>query len=106
MATTITFDLSRSTPVGPVLTAIETEIDSAIVPMNERNKVTKLLNVGPTQVVYTFPDSIGLDQVSNVFRKCVLEFGLLGRVSQVVSPVLSQALSFATTDQPAHGQPV
>lgn len=109
MSRTITLDLSHiPDAVQPVLDAIETLIQSTIVPLQSQLNVTKQINgQPPTSVVVTLPDSVPDDQVWNLYRRLKLETGILSSKLGVPTPAgIPIALSAVVFEVPAYGQPV
>lgn len=108
MSTTITINVGAvADAVQPVLDALDSILQSTVVPLQSQLACSKQLNSPLTQVIYTFPDSVPNDQVWNFYRRVKLETGILGtKLTETTPAGIPQALSAAVFEVPAYGQPV
>ena len=86
MATSVTVDVSRASLIGPVTDAIDTILDSTVVPIATRRAVTRKMTLDsggrPAQIIVTFPDETGADQIANFTRRAVIQSALLKGVAE------------------------
>lgn len=107
MPTTITVALAGVLDaVQPVIDALDSILQSTVVPLQTQLACTKQITGNPpTSVAYTFPDSVPSDQVYNFYRRVSLEDGILSTHAVPSVPAgIPQALSFTGSEVAAYGQ--